>query len=61
MLRSKASSTAATDVPSAAFASSLKGRLQQIQSQRQREEALDRMRQVLDSYAEFRDSKRGRH
>jgi metallo-beta-lactamase family protein len=45
----------------AAFASSLKGRLQQIHDQRKREEALEQMRQVLDSYAEFRDSKRGRH
>ncbi len=39
------------------FVTSLKERLSQIEDEKRREEALAQMRQVLDSYAKFRDGK----
>ncbi|OJW61567.1 MAG: MBL fold metallo-hydrolase [Sphingomonadales bacterium 63-6] len=41
----------------AAFVTGLKGELAQIKDERRREEAIARMREVIDSYAEFRSGK----
>lgn len=45
----------------ASFITGLKGELARIKDERRREEAIARMREVLDSYEEFRDGKKERN